>query len=48
MVYVEGGADLSSHFGVTESARLVMIGAPTSMGVIDFKKVIIHELYHAF
>ena len=48
MVYFEGGADLSSHFGVTESARLVMIGAPTSMGVIDFKKVIIHELYHAF
>ena len=48
MVYVEGGADLSSHFGVTESARLVMIAAPPSMGVVDFKKVIIHELYHAF
>lgn len=48
MVYIEGGADLSSHFGVTESARLVIIAAPPSMSVTDFKKVIIHELYHAY
>lgn len=48
MVYVTGGADLASHFGVSSTARLVMIGVPNDMAAQSLKKTFIHETYHAF
>ena len=48
MVYVTGGGDLASHFGVSPTARLVMIGVPNDMAAQSLKKTFIHETYHAF
>ena len=48
MAYVSGGADLASHFGISSTVRLVMIGVPNEMAVESLKKTFIHETYHAF
>ena len=48
MGYVSGGADLASHFGVSSTARLVMIGVSNEMDAESLKKTFIHETYHAF